>query len=127
MQRESFGSVRIFYPEFDTEELVQLISRKLSALARELPLKLVVLFGSYAKRNYTVASDVDLLVVYAGRKREDDYAVVKRVLDIPRLEPHLYTEEEYEELREVLSRLIDGGIVLLAAETAELPLVRSPS
>jgi len=43
----------------------------LDELKERLYLLLVVLFGSYAKGNYTVASDVDLLVVYDGEKRED--------------------------------------------------------
>ena len=40
----------------------------------------VVVFGSHARGTYTVGSDVDLLV-------------------IQRLEPHLYTEAEYETAR----------------------------
>ncbi|MGQ9477637.1 MAG: nucleotidyltransferase domain-containing protein [Candidatus Bipolaricaulia bacterium] len=55
-----------------------------------LPLALVVLFGSYARGNYTtVASDVDLLIVYKGEPREGAFALVKEELALPRLEPHL--------------------------------------
>jgi len=42
----------------------------LDELKERLYLLLVVLFGSYAEGNYTVASDVDLLVVYDGEKRK---------------------------------------------------------
>ena len=81
-------------------------------LAVVLPVQRAVLFGSYAKGNYTVASDVDLLVVYRGQARDDAYAVTKRTLNIPELEPHLYTEAEYEALAPTLERMTAGGVVL---------------
>lgn len=114
MPRKSSSSARVFYPAFATEGVVRALRLRLAALAGELPLRLVILFGSYAKGNYTIASDVDLLVVYRGNKREDDYAVVKRMLNLPRLEPHVYTETEYEEVQESLHRWIEEGIVLWA-------------
>ncbi len=49
--------------------------------------------GSYARGNYTVASDVGLLVVYAGSAREGAFARVKKTLGIPSLEPHVYSED----------------------------------
>lgn len=113
MQRRSSTSVRIFYPELEREKLLQILSERLKELGRRLPLIHVVLFGSYAKGNYTVGSDVDLLVVYRGRKREDAFAIVKKALDIPRLEPHLYTEEEYRKMKKALSKMVEGGTVLL--------------
>lgn len=65
-------------------------------LQEKLPLKRVVLFGSYAQSKQTIASGGDVLVIYAGAPREDAYALVKRTLGIRRLEPHVYAEEEYE-------------------------------
>ena len=114
MQRRSSSSVKVFYPEFDTAGLIKTLDSRLPALALEMPLRLVVLFGSYAKDSHTVASDVDLLVVYAGEKREDDYALVKKALRIPRLEPHLYTEAEYHEMRDAIGRLTEGGMVMFS-------------
>jgi predicted nucleotidyltransferase len=77
-----------------------------------LPLKKVILFGSYAKGNYTAASDVDLLVVYGGGERRDGYAVCKKTLKIPHLEPHVYSEREYVEMKETVDTMTRGGIVL---------------
>src|SRR5262249_22355920 len=88
MPRKSTSSVRISYPPFDTAWLVRTLGERIDRLASVLPLRRVVLFGSYAKGTYTVASDVDLLVVYQGEPRPDAYALVKRTLGIPRLEPH---------------------------------------
>ncbi len=114
MQRRSSTFVQIFYPEFDREKLLQIFSGRLKELERRLPLIYVVLFGSYAKGNYTVGSDVDLLVVYKGELRDDAFALVKRTLAIPHLEPHLYTEEEYSGMQETLSRMIKDGVVLFS-------------
>jgi len=40
--------------------------------------------------------------------------MVRKILDIPRLEPHLYTEEEYQEMKNTLVKMSEGGIVLLS-------------
>ena len=112
MRKEPSSSVRIFYPKFDKEELIQKLKKKMEELAGKLPLSLVVLFGSYARGNYTVASDVDLLVVYRGKERKDAFATVKRTLDIPLLQPHVHSEDEYERLGEVIGRMIADGVVL---------------
>jgi predicted nucleotidyltransferase len=94
--------------------LIKRLKKKLKDLARELPVSLVVLFGSYARGNYTVASDVDLLVVYQGKEREDAFATVKKTFDISRIEPHVYSEDEYERLRNVLGGMVAGGVVLFS-------------
>lgn len=98
MQRESSDSVKIYYPQFRKEELIRILKDRSRILSQKLPLVSVVLFGSYAKNRHTAASDIDLLVVYRDPKREDDYSVTWDVLDIPLLEPHVYTLSEYERL-----------------------------
>jgi len=116
MQKRSSSSVKVFYPPFDLEGLLALLRQRIPALQRQLPLKRVVLFGSYAKGRQTVASDIDLLVVYAGRPRADAYGLVKRALNIRRLEPHVYAEEEYEQVRMVVERMIRDGISIVPEE-----------
>ncbi len=112
MLKKSSSSVRVFYPKFNKEQIIQALSGNLENLGRELPLLLVVLFGSYAKGNYTVASDVDLLVVYGGEEREEAYAIVKRALDIPHLEPHVYSQREYKQTKDTIKNMIKDGIVI---------------
>ena len=75
-------------------------------------LSLVVLFGSYAKGNYTVASDVDFLVVYEGEGKKETYAIVKTALDIPNVEFHVYTEKEYKEMKDTVKRMTKEGVIL---------------
>ena len=112
MQRRSSSTVRVFYPRFSREEIIDRISKGLGSLEKELPLSQVILFGSYARGDYTVASDADLLVIYRGDERKEAYALVKKVLDVPRLEPHVYTEEEDEGIRETIERMTRGGVTL---------------
>ena len=70
MQRKYSSSVRIFYPRFDRETIIKILQKKIQALKKELPVSLIVLFGSYAKDNYTAKSDIDLLVVYRGKVKD---------------------------------------------------------
>jgi hypothetical protein len=105
--------VRIFYPAFDKTELLRALRERLGRLESELPLVRVILFGSYARGTYTVGSDVDLLIVYRGEPRADAYALAKRALAIPRLEPHLYTEAEYRGARTTVDRMVRDGVTLL--------------
>jgi predicted nucleotidyltransferase len=110
--KKSSSSVRVFYPKLRREELITAIRKNLRELKKRLPLLLVVLFGSYARGNYTVASDVDLLVVYEGELKQEAYAIVKRTLDIPRLEPHVYSEREYEVAKDAIKNMIKDGVVI---------------
>ena len=113
MRKTSSSSVRVFYPALDRAGLIATLRERLSLLRRKLPLVKVILFGSYAKGTYTVGSDVDLIVVYRGEPRPDAYALVKRTLAIPRLEPHLYAEAEYKVVRATVDRMVRGGVTLL--------------
>ena len=107
MRRKSSSSVRIYYRRFNREELVRVLGEKARRLDEKLPLLKVTLFGSYAKDRATAASDVDILVIYRGWRREDAYDIAWDVLYVPQLELHVYTEEEYRELRERLGSLVN--------------------
>jgi predicted nucleotidyltransferase len=114
MPIKSSSSVRVFYPKFDQAYLLKILSERLKILEEKLQLIRVVLFGSYATGNYTVGSDVDLLIIYKGETRPDAYAITKRSLDIARLEPHLYSEVEYRKMKGTIHRMEEGGIVLIS-------------
>ena len=108
----SSSSVRVFYPKFSKDDLIQRIKEKIEALDNKLPLILVSLFGSYAKGNYTVASDIDLMVIYEGKPRKEAYSIVKKTLSLPLLEPHVYSEDEYKELGGTITNMIKDGIII---------------
>jgi len=111
MQRKYSGSVRIFYPRFDRRTIIKILKGKIQLLKKELAVSLVVLFGSYAKDNYTAKSDIDILVIYRG-KIKDVYAKVKKVIDIYGTEPHVYSEEEYAAIKPTIDKMIKNGIVI---------------
>ena len=112
MPNESSSSVRIFYPNYNKEEIIERIKDALNELNEKIELSKVVLFGSYAKGNYTAASDIDLLVVYRGNPEEDPFRLVKKTLHISRLEPHIYREDEYEKAKDVVEKMEKDGVVL---------------
>ncbi|GIX47768.1 MAG: hypothetical protein KatS3mg131_1979 [Candidatus Tectimicrobiota bacterium] len=114
MRRRSSSSVRVFYPGLSREEVLTRLREGLARLQALLPLRLAVLFGSYARGNYHVGSDVDLLLVYRGGEAGGRLRPrLEGPLDVPRLEIHIYTEEEYERLKPTLERMTEGGVVLL--------------
>ena len=119
MRQRSSGSVKVFYPPWNRKALLVRLREGVIPLREVLPLVRVVLFGSYARGRQTVASDIDLLVVYAGAVRGDAYALIRRTLDLRRLEPHVYAEEEYAQVRDTLERMVQDGITVYSAGIAE--------
>jgi predicted nucleotidyltransferase len=90
--------VHVTYPPFSRTEVVEKLRRASVGLEKKLPLARVVLFGSFARDQFTAASDVDLLVVYKGRERPDAYKIVMDNVRLPRLEPRIYTEQQFDHL-----------------------------
>ena len=90
MRKRPSSSGLMFYSKFKKRRSFGSSPRDSRSSRRNFPRSFSPL-GSHAKGNYAVASDLDILVVFRGQKRDDAYAVVKKVLGIPRLEPHLYT------------------------------------
>lgn len=116
MPRRSSGSARIFYPEYDKEKVLEIIRNSLPQLLKVLPVKLVVLFGSYAKGNFTAFSDIDLLVVYDDPIREDAYRIVKKTIRLKGLEPHVYSLSEYRQMEKTIAKMIENGVVVYKEE-----------
>lgn len=119
MRPRSSGSVKVFYPPWTREALLVRLREGVTTLREVLPLVRVVLFGSYARSRQTVASDIDLLVVYAGAVHADAYTLVRRALDLRRLEPHVYAEEEYAQVSTTLERMLQDGITVYSASVDE--------
>ncbi|MFA0761943.1 MAG: hypothetical protein HZLCBSQH_002055 [Candidatus Fervidibacterota bacterium] len=112
MPSKSFGSVKILSPRYSREEVVQLLKERLPELAKALPLRRVVLFGSYARGNFTAFSDIDLLVVYADPPRSDAYGLVKKTLNLLGLQPHVLSESEFTAVHTVWQKMIQDGLDL---------------
>jgi predicted nucleotidyltransferase len=127
MPQRSSGSVKVFYPPWTREALLVRLREGVAALREVLPLVRVVLFGSYARGRQTAASDIDLLVVYAGAVRGDAYALVRRTLGLRRLKPHVYAEEEYAQVSATLERMVQDSIIVYSAGSKESTPCRSVS
>jgi predicted nucleotidyltransferase len=110
--------VKVFYRPYSREQFVTRLRAALPGLTRKLPLRRVVLFGSWATGRATAFSDIDLLVVYPGPPRDDAYALVRRVVDLRGLEPHVYSESEADALKSTLDQMTRSGIVLLSPTDA---------
>ena len=98
MPKKSSNTVKIYYPEFSGEEVIEKIRDRINELLKKLPIKSVILFGSYAENRYTAASDIDLLIVYEDPKRNDAYNICWDELGIPQLQLHVYTSSEFKKL-----------------------------
>lgn len=101
------------------EGIIQLEIERLTALLAEMGARLVVLFGSLAKREQGLVSDVDLLVVW-----ETDLDFVERTAEIyrrlcPRVATDIlvYTPEEMEAIpqRPFIRKALKEGRVLYEA------------
>ena len=109
MRSKSSGSVKVYYPKQNRDELIALLKERARALNSRLRLNRVVLFGSYAKKRQTAASDIDLLVVYEGQG-SDAYTLCWDAFSLQQLELHLYPLSDYEEM------LKSGNLLLRDAE-----------
>ncbi|MBC7129986.1 nucleotidyltransferase domain-containing protein [Candidatus Bathyarchaeota archaeon] len=93
--------MKIFFPKFSKEQVVKEISKHIKELGENLGLCKAILFGSYARGNYTVASDIDLLIVFDDKKgnKEVIYKTLMKKINLPRLELHIISKKNYENLR----------------------------
>ena len=112
MSSKSWGSVKVFSPRYSRAEAIALLRERLPHLHARLPLRRVVLFGSYARGDHTAFSDLDVLVVHADPPRTDAFALVKRTLRLRGVEPHVLSECEYAGVRAVWDRMARGGVEL---------------
>lgn len=112
MPNKSSDSVKVTYPRWTRDELVERLRAGVLSLSSELPVIRAALFGSWAAGRATAFSDIDLLVVYRGPERADAFEAVHRHLRLRGLEPHVYSEEEAGALTATLSRMTRDAIPL---------------
>lgn len=81
----------------DKAEAIEHVKIYAKALARELPVKQVILFGSYVSGHPHEDSDIDVAVVMHDVAISDYLATLKRLCSLrtpidPMIEPHLMLE-----------------------------------
>lgn len=81
----------------------------------------VILFGSYAKRTYTAASDIDVAIILR-EKSNDDELLITQITDKlnkrykKEIQPHYYTIKGFEEEKKknkLAEEIAKDGIVLM--------------
>ncbi len=112
MPKKSSNSVQVFYPPYSRTDLLARLRSSVSILRAALPLKRMWLFGSWANGKATAFSDIDVLLIYADPPRDDAYAVVRRLLKLRGLQPHVYSEQQADKLKPTLERMTRNGILL---------------
>jgi predicted nucleotidyltransferase len=113
--------VLVTYPSLSRADIVKRLKAACIRLEGKLPISRMILFGSYAVGRYTAGSDIDVVVVYKGVKRDDAYKALMDEAGLPKLEPRVYTEEQFATMlaasprfAEVLAR---EGIVIVGDES----------
>lgn len=112
MPNESPSSVKVFSPRYTQAQVLEILRNAIPQLVTHLPVQWAILFGSYARGNYTAFSDIDLLVVYSGETREDAFAVVKKGIPLRGLEPHVLTQEELRACLSVWKQMLRHSVTV---------------
>lgn len=90
----------------DSQELLGRIKDFALYLKKVLPVKEIYLYGSFAKNEIHEGSDIDVIII--GDFRERFFDRIGKILDLTDLpiEPLVYTEEEFEKLKQSENPLI---------------------
>lgn len=83
------------YPTLNKDKVIERLRETLPRLKRKLRVSRIILYGSYAQGRYTAGSDIDVIVVYKGEEKSDAYKLVVEEIGLPRLEPKVYTKEQF--------------------------------
>ncbi|HEW94300.1 nucleotidyltransferase domain-containing protein [Candidatus Geothermarchaeota archaeon] len=115
MRRRSSNSVKIFYPRYDRDYIIETLKRKFKELGKKYNIKLAILFGSYATGKFTASSDIDILVVHDSKKR-NLYRRLRIELNLMGIELHIYKINEYRRLKGRINKMIKGGVLLYSSD-----------
>lgn len=99
------------------QEVLSLTTDYVNKLKQKIPVEKVVLFGSYAKGDYTKDSDVDLAVfssVFENMSRVDGLTfLLMQALEYQiDIQPQPYTMKDYVERTGLVDEIIKTGIVI---------------
>lgn len=97
------------------QEILSLTTDYINKLKQKIPVEKVVLFGSYARGNYTKDSDVDLAVfssAFNNMTRVDGLTfLLMQALDYQiDIQPQPYTMQDYIERTGLVDEIIKTGI-----------------
>ena len=81
----------------------------------------VILFGSYAKRTYTIDSDIDVALILEEKNPNDELMITEIIDRLNKrfkkeIQPHYYSAREFEELKKkdrLVQEIVKDGIALM--------------
>ena len=107
MRRGSSDTVRIEYA-VPKRRVEQALARYLKRVGSRVGLRQAILFGSYARDNYSSDSDIDLAII-ADRLPQDHaerYVLLKETVLGLDLQPFAYTVKEWERMARTKSGFV---------------------
>ena len=118
MLLRSLNSAEVKVYKVDRQRIIRLVRKYAANLVRTGKAELVILFGSFARGDYTPFSDIDLLIISNNVsdnpvERLKDYMTPELPLDV---EPRVYTRDEFYRLamekRRIIGEILRFGIIL---------------
>ena len=98
------------------DQVAKIIRGFISELSREIPIKEIILFGSYARGNPEEYSDIDLAVIsdwFEGKSKIENMQYLSKITAAYNslIEALPFTEEEYRNLdnRSFLAGIVKSG------------------
>lgn len=98
------------------ENIREIIEDYLEELKPEIKIEKAILFGSYAKGNYRIDSDIDLAIFSDSFEDMDRVESIKLLLKIARryrgidLQPIAFTSQDYQERLGIVEDVLRTGI-----------------
>lgn len=103
---------------FDSREIAEEIARNFGKLVqKELDVKKVYLYGSYAKGNFSEDSDIDIAVVgddFVGDPIEDTMLLmrIRRKVD-NRIEPRPFRTSDFTKSNPISKEIMETGVIIM--------------
>ncbi len=99
----------------DKRTIISISQKYLNIVSRKYDIEKAFLFGSFAKRKNNEDSDIDIALVF--RNLDDFFKIqfelmrIRRKIDL-RIEPHLFSKDEFNKNNPLANEIIKTGIEL---------------
>lgn len=96
----------------DKTEIIRKVNEYASAINRKFGTTEVYLFGSYAKGNFNIDSDIDIAVVFRDFENIFDIQLelmrLRRNID-SRIEPHPFRKSDFDRSNPIVNEILNHG------------------
>lgn len=99
----------------DKREVIKIAENYIRLISGKYVLQKAILFGSYAKDNFTADSDIDIAIILQGRgdifETRIELMKLRRDIDL-RIEPHPFTSVDFNPSNPIAYEIMKHGIEL---------------